>query len=82
MRKIEKETVLKVYDILLWENSDHREEFFGPWSVVTIHHHGTTRDEDYYLTFPDTDIPQYMDKDSITRNCHVITEAEDPEYFL
>jgi len=82
MRKIDEDSILKVGDKLLWENADNRREFFGEFSVVSIHHHGVEWGLDYYLKFPDNKIPQYMDNITISSNCMLLDKEKEPEYFL
>jgi hypothetical protein len=72
---------LKVGDKLLWENDTHR-KLFGDYSIVSIHRLGDIKGKDYFLKFPDNKTPQYMEFDIIKRFAKLITEQDDPEYFL
>ena len=82
MKSITPDTKLLVGDKLLWDNTPGRRELYGEYSIASIHHHGAEFQEDFYLTFPDNKIPQFMDRHSIVINSMLISKEENPEYFL
>ncbi len=82
MIKIRRNTILKINDHLLWENSNERAERFGKFSVVVIVRHGSMVGHDFYLNIPGTDRVQYMDLDTLRRNSKLLEIDKEPEYFL
>ena len=77
MKKITEDD-LKIGVTLLWYNNTYR-KVFGEYTIVTVSGYA---DYGYYLDFPDADVPQFMDIDSINRNCAIIEKDKNPEYFL
>jgi len=81
MTEIKQKNQIKDGMFLLWDNTDtYREKFFGPFTVCKVHKIYTA--QEFYLKFPDNDVPQSLDFEIIQKMSKIITEEEDPEYFI